>query len=293
MKEKWKNYLSKFKSKKIRNIEYSYPVKDLDTDSNVLKQDPAKINRENKLISNFLDRKWRVAIDFGCGIGSKFNLFDKKNYKNNLLIGIEPDFSRFTRAVKRAGKLRWITTKILNAGIEFLEKSPSNLLIDLIICIQVLGHVTQKQFENIIDVFNKVISPVGSFVIAVPIIGSGFKDNIDAKEWDGTSDFTHLVNFDKVPGEKGYRHYVGLDKFNEISKKPVPNRLPVRSFLLPDFPDPNKIEIPYKFDKLPSTIEKALKNDIVPEEIYLYSIHKDSKHSNFPIGDLIIYLHKI
>lgn len=292
MENEWKRYLNQFKSEYIVDKNYNYPVDDLDTDFKVLKQDPDKINREDLLISNFLNRKWKTAIDFGCGLGGKFHVFDKKTYSENFFIGIEPDVSRFKIAQNKAKKLRWIDVEIINAGIEIFESTPSNLKTDLIICIQVLGHVPKKECIKIIEGFKKILPTNGACAIAIPVIGEAFKGNIDAINWNNDSDFTHIVDYDLSPGQKGYRKHVAINEFDKIAEKTIPGKLPVRSFLLPDFPNPNSIELPYKIDKLPPTFEKIIKKDLIFDEIYLYSIHRDTANSDFPIGDLIIFFHK-
>ena len=102
-------------------------------DSNLFLQDPYKLEREQTLIAQFLDWDWKIGIDFGCGTGANFWLFDRPNQTKRLLIGIDPDNGRIKEARKTAKKrLQKIKSCIVCGDIELLENAPNGLVADAI-----------------------------------------------------------------------------------------------------------------------------------------------------------------
>ena len=291
MKSAWKKYLERAESSDDEMAhEYIYPVTDKATDTKLQKQDPGKSTREKSVVSLLLDRYWEVAIDFGCGNGAHFQLFDQQRKSDRLLIGIDPDCSRIRRAQAVAQKLMWVESRVVCGGIDILENAPRKLYADLILCTQVLGHVSEEQAERIVRGFYRVSYPKGFCGIAIPVIGKRFKDDPTAGSWDGLSDFTHLVNMDLYPGDPGYRTAISLEEFNRYADEPAIGMLPVRSFLLPDFPDPNSLSLPCPLEKLPPTIKSIVDGYFAVDRIILYSIHGDREEMISPIGDIMIFL---
>jgi hypothetical protein len=90
MKQAWDRYQSLVPFEGSENgLTYIYPVTDEATDSRLEQQDPGKIGTEQTLIARFLDWDWETATNFGCGTGAHFQLFDREEKKNCLLIGID------------------------------------------------------------------------------------------------------------------------------------------------------------------------------------------------------------
>lgn len=293
MKSAWKKYLERAESSDDEMAhEYIYPVTDKATDTKLQKQDPGKSTREKSVVSLLLDRYWEVAIDFGCGNGAHFQLFDQQRKSDRLLIGIDPDCSRIRRAQAVAQKLMWVESRVVCGGIDILENAPRKLYADLILCTQVLGHVSEEQAKRIVRGFYGVSYPKRFCGIAIPVVGKRFKDDPTAGSWDGLSDFTHLVNVDLYPGDPGYRTAISLEEFNRFADEPEIGMLPVRSFLLPDFPDPNSLSLPYPLEKLPPTIKSIVDGYFAVDRIILYSIHRDREEMISPIGDIMIFLRR-
>lgn len=290
MLQAWLEYLSKVRE---HSPTYVYPVTDKTTDNHLLLQDPYKLDREQSLIAQFLDWDWKIGIDFGCGTGANFWLFDKPNHAKRLLIGIDPDYARTKMARVTAEKrLQHIESYIVCSGIKLLEDAPKGLIADAILSVQVLGHTSEAQTVRILQGFQGVLRTNCRCCIAVPVIGEMFKDNPAAGDWDGQSDFTHHVNMTKNPGDIDFRQSITLEEFNRSADKPIPGFLPVRSFFIPEFPDPTNLQLPYSLERVPPTIEKLIKHTFSVEQIVLYSIHKDRKEETFPVGDVMIFLRR-
>lgn len=293
LKEGWKKYLDiAASSDEETPHEYIYPVTDESTTTKLRKQDPDKLTREISIVSQLLNRNWQIAIDFGCGTGAYFQLFDQQGKKNCLLIGIDPDCSRIRLAQAAAQKLMRIKSRVVCGGIDILLNAPKQLLADLILCIQVLGHVSEEQAKLILRGFDSISYPNGYCAIAVPVIGEGFRNDPTAGSWDGHGDFIHLVNMNRRPGDSDFRTAISLDEFNRHADKPVMGMLPVRSFLLPDFPDPHGLSLPCPLERIPPTIASIIDNYFAVDRTILYSIHRDREETVFPIGDAMIFLRK-
>jgi len=292
-KEKWKKYLDRVESSEDETYhKYNYPVTDNATNTKLQKQDPDKPTREKTIVSQILDRNWEVAIDFGCGTGAYFRLFDQQGRDNCLLIGIDPDCSRIRLAQAAARKLIRIESRVVCGGIDIPENAPKQLFADLILCAQVLGHVSEERAERILHGFHRISYPNGYCAIAVPVIGERFKDDPTAGSWDGQCDFAHLVDMNRYPGDPDYRTAISLEDFNKYADKPVMGMLPVRSFLLPDFPDLHSLSLPYPLEKLPPTIASFVDDYFTLDRIMLYSIHRDREEAVFPVGDIMIFLRR-
>jgi SAM-dependent methyltransferase len=294
MHEAWIMYLKQVSAQNQKTrMKYKYPVSDQTTDSRLLIQDPNKLDVEQLLFLQFLERTWRTAIDFGCGTGANFMLFDGENRKDCLLIGIDPDCERIKKAQLRAtNQLQWIQSQIICGGIEIIEEASPRLQIDIILCSQVLGHVSTTQAQRIINGFNKILDSKGCCCLAFPVVGTGFMEDPTSGDWNGEEDFTHLVNMKFSPGDLQYRTHITLDEFDNYTEHPVRGKLPVRAFFLPDFPVPSAKKLPIRLETPPPTIARLFQNQFQIENLVLYSIHKDYEDVTYPIGDLIMVLQK-
>ncbi len=291
MSERWKEYLTRISGQDaIGPPDYMYPVTDEATDTRFKQQDPNKHTLEQTLIAKLLDQDWTVAIDFGCGTGAHFLLFDQHGRSDELLIGVDPDCSRAARA--REVQLGRIESLVLCGGIEILENIPGELSADVILCSQVLGHVSETQARRIVQGFCQILRPGGHCGIAVPVIGKAFKEDPAARDWEAKGDFTHQVNMTLSPGDPSYREQTSLAEFNRYADHPVPGMLPVRSFLIPDFPDLSRLTLPHALDDLPPTIASLVDGLFIMEEAFIYSIHIDFPESAYPVGDAMIFLRK-
>ncbi len=294
MSEAWMKFLLKVIAQKhVSGTEYKYPVSDETTDSRLFVQDPKKLDIEQLFFLQFLERNWTTAIDFGCGTGANFTLFDGKNRSDSLLIGIDPDCRRVETAQLQAIKqLQWIKSQIVCGGIEIIEEAAQMLRVDVILCSQVLGHVSTSQAQRIITGFNQILNSMGSCCLAFPVVGKGFVEDPTSGNWQGVDDFTHLVNMQFSPGDLQYRKHLTLEEFDHYADHPIQGMLPVRAFLLPDFPKPSTKNLPITLKTPPPTILSLIQNQFKIEKLLLYSIHKDHKDLTYPIGDLILVLRK-
>ena len=292
--EEWQEYLRRLESTiGWSQIAYTYPVTDEATNMRLQLQDPNKHTLEQSLISSMLQETWQVAIDFGCGTGAHFFLFDGREQRKNLLIGLDPDRERIEWARQVAEyRLQFVRGRVLCGGIGILEKAPGKLRADVILCSQVLGHVSEEQTQRIIKGFHRILAKNGRCGIAIPVIGAAFKENPQAGDWSGKEDFTHLVNMAQSPGDREFRRQITIEEFNKAAEKPESGFLPVRSFLVPDFPSPFKIELPFWLGAPPPTIARLIKPLFKVEKCAIYSIHKDLGSSILPIGDIFIQLRK-
>ncbi len=240
-----------------------------------------------------LEDPWQVAIDFGCGTGAHFFLFDGPKQRRNLLIGLDPDCKRAKWAEQVAEyRLQFLRSYVTCGGIEILENAPEQLKADVVLCSQVLGHVSEKQTLRIIKGFHRILDKNGRCGLAIPVIGSAFKENPQVGAWSGKEDFTHLVAMEKSPSDQGFRRYLTLEEFNQAAKTPEPGLLPVRSFFIPEFPNPLKIKLPLWLEAPPPTISKIIQPFFRVEKCAIYSIHKDPDSPVLPLGDLFIQLRR-
>ncbi|MFW9797731.1 MAG: class I SAM-dependent methyltransferase [Candidatus Thorarchaeota archaeon] len=274
--------------------QYTYPVTDHDTDLKIEKQDPEKSTKEHSFISEILNWDWEIAIDFGCGTGANFAFFNKEDKSEATLIGLDPDCVRARVAHERATRLSTrIKIHVICGDVGFLENAPSGLDADIVLCSQVLGHVSTDQMKRILNGFCKILKPSGRCGVLIPVIGSSFKDDESSGDWDGTCDFTHLVDISQSPSNGSFRTHVSFEEYDNVANKPMKNVLPVRSFLINEFPSPAIATTPFEMKDIPESISSVTQELFQVEKAVLYSIHRDTIDSTAPIGDLIIQFRKL
>jgi SAM-dependent methyltransferase len=291
-KERWKQFLKVRGTPTDNSGTYTYPVIESKTDNNVEKQDPGKLQREKTLYRKWLNREWHVAIDFGCGIGANFDCFDQQQCKERLLIGLDPDPARAKLARDIADRLKYIKAVVTCADISLFEKSPDNLLADVILCSQVLGHVPRQELGRIIRSFADKLRPGGSCAISVPVVGTSFSDDTTAGGWVSGNDFTHLVCCDRSPFDKDYRKRVSDEVFDQYAACSPEGVLPVRNFWMPDFPEIPQQDLPTPVATIPPTLAQVIEPFFVVSEFVLYAIHGNlvRKTEKVGIGDAFMIL---
>ena len=294
LREAWEKYILEIQTNANNDSElYRYPVTDHSTDSKIEKQDSEKCNTEQSFISQILNWDWEVAIDFGCGTGANFPFFDQPETKDSIMIGIDPDCSRARIAQERAAReFTQLKSYVVCGDIGVLENALSDLSADMVLCAQVLGHVSTNQMKRILEGFHKILRPRGVCGVLIPIVGESFKDDPDSGEWNGTSDYTHLVDISLSPGDVNFRTHVSLDEYNKAANRPTRNILPVRSFLVNEFPDPTITSTPHEMKEIPKSVSAITHTLFEVERVILYSIHRNSPDSTAPIGDLMIHFRK-
>lgn len=273
---------------------YRYPVTDERTDLFLERQDPRKMTAEANEIIKLFDTPWETALDFGCGIGRYFSLFDEDDGAQRLLLGMEPDPERAAMA-QAAVERRLARTRghVVNAGIEALEAAPAELTFDRILCAQVLGHVTEEQGMRIIGAFHDRLSDDGLCALLLPVIGPGFAEHIHhAGTWDAVSDYTHIIDTSYGPHDTDFRRHVPMSEYALHAEQPTPGLLPVRSWLMPDFPDPQLILEPVEVQTIPTALKALTKDRFAVAEAVIYALHRDIEGDNWPIADLFVILKK-
>ena len=291
----WKDYLDQYSSgTRKKEEQYTYPVSDWSTNQGVLIQDPNKIRSEQSLISRVLSNEWKTALDYGCGVGAHFPLFGRSAKKEKLLIGIDADCKRVELAKITAKNIfKKIQYEIICGNHNVLKNAPDNLKVEHILCSQVLGHVSKQNLHQIMEGFYHILVEKGKCLILIPVIGKKFKSHTyHAENWDGKSDYTHIVNVSLSPPDNNFRQYIDPIKFDIIAEDPKENLLPVRSFLLPNFPEPSSTQLPHLLKKAPPTFTSLIEGFFRVKESYMYSIHRDTPESNYPVADILILLQK-
>ena len=284
--EEWRKYLRAYRIQETD--EYHYPAMDYTTDTGFFAEKWAKEKhqREQAAALECLESDWRITIDFGCGAGGHFGLLNPVTQTAALLIGIEPDRQRAEWAQKSATDLLAnASCEIINSGVEVLEAAPTELQVDQIVCCQVLGHTPTAHTRKIVEAFTKVLRPGGHVALAVPVVGPHFKDHSTADGWDGTGDYCHLVDVRHINTAQFRRTFRDLELFDRCALSSEELKLPVRCFLIPDFPDPSRIEYPCPTET-PPTIFNLVKGDFEILSAAIYHQHDPA------IGDAMIHLRK-
>lgn len=291
-KERWKQFISVSRTPTDHSGTYTYPVNESKTDNNVEKQDPGKLKREKALYRKWLNHEWQVAIDFGCGIGANFDCFDQERFKERLIVGIEPDPARAKLAGDNAGRLKYVKAVVACANVSLFENSPDDLLADVILCSQVLGHVPKKELGRILRSIAAKLRAGGSCAISIPVVGTLFSEDPTADGWKSGNDFTHLVYCDRSPFEKDYRKHVPDEVFDQYASCSPEGVLPVRNFWIPDFPNVPQQDLPVPVTTIPPTLADEIEPFFEISEVVLYAIHGNlaGKTEEVGIGDAFMVL---
>lgn len=293
-KKRWKQFINTSKVLPTNAGTYTYPVTDRRTNDNVEKQDPGKLHREKSLYRKWLDREWQVAVDFGCGIGANFPCFDRQQNKSKFLIGLDPDRTRVGLARNHANRLRYVEAVVTCADVSMLEDSPDDLLVDVILCSQVLGHVPKRELGRILRGFAAKLRAGGSCAVSVPVVGGSFTDDLTARGWVVGDDFTHLVYLNRSPFEKDYRKCVPDEVFDQYAVCSPEGVLPVRCFWMPNFLKVLQHDLPTPVPTAPPTLARATASFFEISEVVLYAVHANmvQRTEEICIGDALIILTK-
>ena len=291
-KKRWKQFINASGTPTASSGTYNYPVVESKTDNNVEKQDPDKLRREKSLYRKWLDREWQIAIDFGCGIGANFDCFDQQQNKSKLLIGLDPDPVRACLARNNANRLKYVEAVVACADVSLFENSPDELLVDVILCSQVLGHVPRKELGRILRGISAKLRPGGCCAVSLPVVGASFTKDSTAGGWVSGDDFTHLVYCDRSPFDKDYRKRVPYEVFDQYAACSPEGVLPVRNFWIPEFPKVTQQDLATPVATVPPTIAQAIEPFFEISEAVLYAIHGNlaRKTEEVGIGDALIIL---
>lgn len=284
----WKHFLQNQAT--TTESAYQYPTSDQQVDQTILKQDSDKRLRETELISKFVhSHHWSVALDVGCGIGANFHLFDEPGNEKRLLIGVEPDPSRAAVARATSKSLEYVEVHIATGNLDQFDQPEFAESVDLITCIQVLGHVTSDTMARMIDLFGKLLAPGGSCLIAVPFVTTHFSTCERDKSWNAAADHHHLVDLNRLPEDPEFRRFISSREFDLIAT--TTEFLPVRGFFL----SPEEVfseRLPQSVS-CPATLERLLDSKFQLQFCEIYSVHLWDTDKELPlVGDLMIGLER-
>lgn len=267
---------------------YAYPTDEAKTDPQEKLQDSYKLLRETSLVSALASHYWREAVDVGAGLGRYLPVFAEISRQTDLtrrLRAVEPDPLRYARLVEAANRLaplERLKIEAVHAPADALRDLPPESL-DLITCIQVLGHVPTHSLTDYLAIFSERLSRGGSLILAVPV-----HDRADA-----SGDFFHIVDTRRTPNSAGFRREVAETDFNEAAADPVAGELPVRAFKIT--PAPGAF-VPGSNRDLPWSLDGRIGIDLSPHlrisAAFLYSIHKFSDFGTMEIGDMLLKIIK-
>jgi len=291
-KNRWKQFIESSGTLTANSDTYTYPVVESKTDNNVEKQDPGKLRREKALYRKWLEREWQIAIDFGCGIGANFDCFDQQQNESKFLVGLDPDPDRARLAKENADRLEYVGAVVACGDVSLFENSPDDLLADVILCSQVLGHVPRKELGRILRGLATKLRAGGSCAVSIPAIGASFTDDSTAGGWVSGGDFTHLVYCNRSPFDDDYRMRVSSEVFDQYAACSPEGVLPVRNFWMPSFPRVSQHGLPTSIVTVPPTLAEAIEPFFEISEAVLYAIHGNvaRKTEEVGIGDALVIL---
>jgi SAM-dependent methyltransferase len=294
MKKRWKEYVIQYNKSGLNCPEYSYPIKNQETENKLNIQDAGKINREQNLYTQWLRSGWEVAIDYGCGTGTNLCCFDTVDHRSRLLIGIEPDRDRISVAEKLTSKVKFVELVLACADISLLEQAPEGLFVDIILCNQVLGHVPVPEIARIIGGFALKLQSGGKCAISIPVVGNSFIKDSSSHGWEPGSDFYHYVDYSYSPFDEDYRTRVQPDVFDGMAAQCKPGLLPVHSFWLPELSSLGEKSLPVEVQSLPPSLTNIIDKYFRISKLCIYSVHKTQVPGYQPaIGDMLISMIRI
>lgn len=284
--ERWDRYLETLAGTELVARAYSYPSSDSFVDDRLSQQDPQKIRREEQLLRSVLDFDWAIAVDFGAGEGARLGCFDSPRRSAALLVACEPDVVRAAKARRRAKSCRFVTVCVVAGTFDRLDVGEVYSTVDLIVCNQVLGHISPEETAEVLSAFGRLLRPGGKLVVSIPVFSQELSLH-PATGWQGDGDYYHVVNLSGDPFGFGYRRSVSRDTFARLAAHSDPGLLPVRAFELPLITLGQLDDYPRRITIVPKTITRVLPPVLLPTtEAWLYSLHAMQPNAaTSPIGD--------
>ncbi|MGX6646751.1 class I SAM-dependent methyltransferase [Maricaulaceae bacterium MS644] len=251
---------------------YAYPLSELITEPSEHKQDPGKRDRERAVIAAAIDRPWRTALDFGCGVGANFDLFAEcpAGAQDAVLAALDPDPDRAAAARARAPER--LRTRVSAGGVDLIDAAPPAMTFDVILACQVLGHVARDRARAIVSSLYKRLSPGGRLAVAVPVAFPAARSLPFARSWDGESDLFHEVRPGLPPTHDRFRTHLAPHAFDEAANAPRTGVLPVRSFLMSQPPGADFTSLPAVLRDLDQPVLDGLPDGVEVDSL-VYSVH--------------------
>jgi SAM-dependent methyltransferase len=276
---------------------YRYPSQESETNALENTMDPYKTRREALAIELFAAFDWTRALDYGCGTGRYFeSLFSLscESASPRTLVGIEPDPVRAAAAASRASSLNRKNLSLgkidaVNSGIEYLDYVSRYISFDLILCAQVLGHISENLMGDLLNKFLEITHKGSRLMILVPFSNEYIVKEKYAEDYTKGQDYYFWPDFSKLDEPSKHRNVLTPSEFEGLAQKEHPSVLPVRSFSFPSqvlsrvFRVPSIIrEVPYAFDSISSSAR------IVSSVIY--SVHETDDAGVPLFGDVMLVI---
>ncbi len=261
---------------------YRYPTNETATDAVEARLDPHKRLREVAMIQAMMGFRWHAAMDFGCGTGRNLLLFHRARSGGQAtrLLAVDADAKRLVTAKEFTRNIcqKDFSIEFVAGGADDLERITPKGSLDLILCCQVLTHMSTAAAASAIKSFGRLLKSRGVLIVCVPFHNLRF-----------SGDYFHVVDLasTRSPNTPITRRKVGKREYDLLTASYAPNRLPVRAFRLhaplelsSDIALPHCTPAPEFFLQFDS-FETA--------GCFVYSVHK--YHSTRAvIGDLILKL---
>ncbi len=272
--------------------DFRYPSTDPVVDETLLQQDAGKTNREIELLRREVAGDWRVAVDFGAGVGRNLPLFDSPSNVPRLVVAVEPDPARACAAERTAQSLRHVDAVVSQGDIQLVDSWPAGE-VDLATCVQVLGHVGRAEFFEVVAGLHRLLRRGGKLVVCVPVVGAGFVGQSGGGDWVPPSDFFHVVDPSRAYSAPGFRVPVTPEQHDLLARGGGGTLLPVRSFFLPDWPARSTARLPFTVGSTPAPLAEVFATRFVVVATLLYSVHRLAPENDTAcIGDLLLVLRK-
>jgi len=258
---------------------YRYPTDEATTDAIETRLDPHKRLREVAMILAMMGFRWRTAMDFGCGTGRNLSLFyrARSGGQATRLLAVDADVKRLAMAREATRNIcrKSFLIEYVAGGSEDLERITPEGSLDLILCCQVLTHMSTAAAASAVRSFGRLLRPQGALIVCVPFHNLGF-----------SGDYFHVVDLATTKSDTHVsRRKVGKREYDLLTASYAPNRLPVRGFglnarleLSSDIALPHCAPAPRFFSQFDA---------FEPTGCFAYSVHK-YRSGKAVIGDLIL-----
>jgi hypothetical protein len=191
------------------------------------------------------------------------------------LTGVEPDPGRRAAAALNADSLPLRQSNLQIDLVPDLDQVDSRSRFDLVMCIQVLGHLTHADAR---DVMHSLAArrryPHGIVIVAVPVVANdGVRQMVP---WDAPedSDYYFDVDLSKGPFDPDYSEPLTPEQFDQHVLAATSGRLLVRSFNVGSISATTLASCPAPIDDVPRDLRQAFAR--LPITGLMYSFHRFS-----------------
>ncbi|WP_120967833.1 class I SAM-dependent methyltransferase [Comamonas sp. lk] len=271
---------------------YSYPAAEVITDQLELAMDPYKLARERLSIACAIQFEWETALDLGCGIGRYFDTVFQTacaggGASGRKLFGVEPDALRRMQAqsAAEATTLAGLETKIVASTDEL----PAGVKFDLILCTQVLGHLTKIQCDQLLNTGRGLLRDGGVMLCSVPVVTRAGVAALALHGHDPSDDYYFSAKLDVSPFHPDYARPLSLMQYESLVVDGAAGYLPVRCFNVGDVLIRSEACCPVNVPTWPMSLARYLVAK--PAYAQIYSFHRlADDQETVLLGDAIFRL---